>query len=72
MSGFQNAATRISQGLILAALIIGAARKMGIKTSFRLFGYPGLAIILFLLAAAGGIAMIVQILVSDSSHKTKH
>ena len=72
MSGFQKAATRISQGLILAALIIGAARKMGIKTSFRLFGYPGAAIIVFLLAAAGGIAMIVQILIINSSHKNKH
>ena len=58
--------------MILAALIIGAALMMRIKTSFRLFGYPGAAIILFLLAATGGIAMIVQILVSDSSHKTKH
>ena len=72
MSGFQKVANRISQGLILAALIIGAALMMRIKTSFRLFGYPGLAIILFLLAAAGGIAMIVQILVSDSSRKNKH
>ena len=71
MSGFQKVANRISQGLILAALIIGAALMMRIKTEFQLFGYPGLAIILFLLAAAGGISMIVQILIVDSSTKKK-
>jgi ubiquinone biosynthesis protein len=65
MEGMQKVANRISLGLILAALIIGAALLMRVETSFRLFGYPGLAILLFLAAAAGGIALAVSILASD-------
>ena len=39
--------------VILAASIIGAALLMRIETSFRLFGYPALAMLLFLGAALG-------------------
>ena len=54
VEGFQKVANRITVGLILAALIVGAAMLMRVETSFRIWGYPGLAIILFLLAAGGG------------------
>lgn len=53
MQGFQKIANRITLGLVLASLIIGAALLVRVETSFRLFGYPGLAILLFLAAAAG-------------------
>lgn len=65
MSGLQKVANRITLGLILAALIMGAALLMRIETTFRIFGYPGFAILFFLLASAGGIALAVQILRSD-------
>lgn len=65
MVGFQKVANRITTGLVIAALIVGAAMLMQIETSFRLFGYPGLAILLFLTAAAGGLALVVQILLHD-------
>lgn len=65
MEGFQKVANRITLGLVLAALIVGAAMLMNVPTHFRLFGYPGLAIILFLAAAAGGFALVVVILFSD-------
>jgi predicted unusual protein kinase regulating ubiquinone biosynthesis (AarF/ABC1/UbiB family) len=65
MEGMQKVANRISLGLILAALIVGAALLMRVDTPFTLFGYPGLAIVLFLAAAAGGVALAVSILVSD-------
>ena len=65
MSGFQKVANRITVGLILAALIVGAALLMQVETSFRLLGYPGLAIVFFLLAAAGGILLIGNILFRD-------
>ena len=54
MAGFQKVANRITLGLALAALIIGAAMLMQVETTFRILGYPGLAIIFFLLAAGGG------------------
>jgi predicted unusual protein kinase regulating ubiquinone biosynthesis (AarF/ABC1/UbiB family) len=71
MEGMQKVANRISLGLILAALIVGAALLMRVETSFRLFGYPGIAILLFLVAAGGGTALAVSILVSDIKAKRK-
>ena len=65
MAGFQKVANRITLGLLLAALIIGAAMLMRVETTFRILGYPGLAIIFFLLAAGGGIALMVSILLKD-------
>jgi len=52
-------------GLVLAALIVGAAMLVRVETSFRILGYPGLALILFLLAAGGGIALLLTILLKD-------
>jgi predicted unusual protein kinase regulating ubiquinone biosynthesis (AarF/ABC1/UbiB family) len=65
MEGMQKVANRITLGLVVAALIIGAALLMRIETRFTIFGYPGLAIVLFLFAAAGGIALSASIVMQD-------
>ena len=65
MEGMQKVANRITVGLVLAALIVGAALLMNVQTSFVLFGYPGLAILLFLGAAAGGLMLVASILMND-------
>jgi ubiquinone biosynthesis protein len=70
MDGFQKVANRITTGLILAALIVGAALLMRVDTSFHIFGYPGLAILCFIAAAAGGIWLLLNILWSD--HQSRH
>lgn len=67
--GFQKVANRITVGLIIAALIVGAAMLMKVETSFRMWGYPGLAILLFLGAAAGGVALLINILFYDKGEK---
>ena len=69
LEGFQKVANRISTGLVLAALIIGAALLMRVPTRFELFGYPGFAIICFLFAGAGGVWLLANILWQD--HKTR-
>ena len=46
-------------------MIVGAAMLMQVQTTFRIFGYPGLAMLFFLGAAVGGSLMVVQILRSD-------
>jgi ubiquinone biosynthesis protein len=71
MEGFQKIANRITTGIILAALIIGASLLMRVETSFQLMGYPGLAILCFLGAAAGGIWLLISIFVNDQKRKTK-
>src|SRR5260370_31143067 len=45
LEGFIKVANRITMGLILASLIVGAALLMRVETSFRILGYPGLAIV---------------------------
>jgi ubiquinone biosynthesis protein len=68
--GFQKVANRITVGLIIAALIVGAAMLMRVETSFRIWGYPGLAILLFLAAAGAGVFLLVNILFYDKSDDT--
>jgi ubiquinone biosynthesis protein len=71
LEGFQKIANRITTGLVLAALIVGAALLMQVQTPFRILGYPGLAILCFLAAAGGGVWLICNILFSDQKTKRK-
>ncbi len=65
MRGFEKVANRITVGLILAALIIGASQLMKVDTSFTILGYPGFAMLLFLAAVVGGVLLVVNILMTD-------
>jgi predicted unusual protein kinase regulating ubiquinone biosynthesis (AarF/ABC1/UbiB family) len=67
LSGFQKIANRITMGLLMAALIVGAAMLIRVPTSFKLLGYPGIAIIFFSIAAVGALALMLQILRDDRS-----
>ena len=68
LEGLQKVANRITLGLILAAMIIGAAMLMRVETSFRILGYPGLAMLFFLGAAFGAAWMAFGILRGDQHH----
>ena len=65
MRGFQKLANRLTMGMVLAALIVGAAMLMRVETSSKLLGYPSVAIVCFLMAAAGGFALLVSIVRAD-------
>ena len=71
LDGLQKVANRISLGLILASLIVGAALMMRVETSFRIFGYPGLPMIFFLLAAIAGLALAASIVFYDKYPRKK-
>jgi ubiquinone biosynthesis protein len=71
IDGLQKVANRITLGLLLAALIVGAAMLMRVETSFRLFGYPGLAMLFFLAAAGGGVWLGYSILTGDKPARRK-
>jgi predicted unusual protein kinase regulating ubiquinone biosynthesis (AarF/ABC1/UbiB family) len=71
MEGLQKIANRITMGLVLAALIIGAAMLMSVPTDFRIFGYPGLAMIFFLIATGGALVLMINILFYDERAKKK-
>lgn len=65
MENLQKIANRITTGLIVAALIVAAAMIMRIETKVRLFGYPALALVLFVLAAALGVGIVLSALLRD-------
>ena len=69
LEGLQKVANRITLGLIIAAMIVGAAMLMRVETSFKLFGYPGFAMIFFLLAALAAIYLGFIIIFSDKHAK---
>lgn len=65
VQGFQKVANRIAQGVVIAALIVGAALLMHVESEFTIFGYPGVAIILFVLALAGSAQLLWDIMRHD-------
>lgn len=67
IAGLDKIANRITLGLILAALIIGAAMLMRVQTDFTILGYPGLAMLFFIAAALGGLALVIDILRKDEA-----
>ncbi len=71
IESFQKIANRITAGLIFAALIVGAALLMRVDTRFRVFGYPGLAMVCFMGAVAGGLYLVVNTLWQDHKSKRK-
>jgi ubiquinone biosynthesis protein len=69
LEGMQKISNRIAAGLVLAALIVGAAMMMQVDTAWTILGYPALAMIFFVTAAALGIWLVANILMSDVKHR---
>jgi ubiquinone biosynthesis protein len=71
LDGMQKIANRITAGIILAALIMGASLLMRVETPFRIFGYPGLAMLCFIAATGGGSWLVTSIFVQDYKSRKK-
>ncbi len=69
MEGLQKVANRITLGLVLAALIVGAALMMRVETRFTILGYPGIAIIFFMIAAGAALFLAFTILFTDEKKR---
>jgi len=65
LNGFEKIANRVTTGIILAALIVGAALMMRINSTFQILGYPGIAMICFLIAIGGSGWLVLGILWKD-------
>ena len=65
LQGLHRMANRVAIGLVLASLIVGAALLSRVKTDVTIGGYPAIAFVLFLLAALGGVWLVVTIALSD-------
>src|SRR5678816_2399670 len=74
MEGLQKIANRITVGLMISAMIVGAALLMRIETRFTIFGYPGIAILFFLAAGFAAMALVFNISLHDmraAKHKIR-
>jgi ubiquinone biosynthesis protein len=65
IEGIQKIANRITLGLVLAALIVGAALMMRVGSSFT----NTVAIVFFIIAALGAIMLAINILFKDEKKK---
>jgi ubiquinone biosynthesis protein len=73
VESIEKVANRITNGIILASLIIGASLMMRIDTPWHLFGYPGLAIICFIFGAGGACILFYNVIAQDRrSRKSRH
>ncbi len=61
----QRLANRLATGIVLASLVVGAALMMQIPAKSRILGYPSIAMVCFALAAGGGAALLVSVLLAD-------
>lgn len=71
IEAMQKIANRISAGIVLAALILGAALLMRVETPFRILGYPGLAMVCFAAAAGGGAWLVLSTFLQDHAEKRR-
>jgi predicted unusual protein kinase regulating ubiquinone biosynthesis (AarF/ABC1/UbiB family) len=71
LRGLHRMANRVAIGVVLAALIIGAALLSRIRTDVTIAGYPAIAFVLFMIAALGGIWLCLTIAVSDRKLRRK-
>ena len=71
MENMQKIANRISTGIIVAALILASAMLMRQEGGARLFGYPAIALVFFVVAAVLGLAIVTSALLRDRRAKPK-
>lgn len=71
MENMQKIANRITVGLIIAALLVSSALMMRANVGATLFGYPAIAIVLFLVAAMLGLFVVFSVLFRDRRAKPK-
>ena len=65
LSGTHKIANRITMGVVIAALLVSSSLMMRVPTSFAIFGYPGLAVIGYLLASGAAFYLILTTIARD-------
>ena len=66
LAGLNKVANRISAGLIIAAMIIGAALMMRLETPWTILGYPAIAFCFMSFAAFAGAILVWRVVISDN------
>lgn len=71
LRGIEKMATRLTVGLVLAAMIVGAALAMRVDSDVELLGAPAVAVVFFVLASIGGMVLLGHVLVTDRKDRAK-
>lgn len=71
LAGIHKVANRITMGVVIAALLLSASFMMRVPTRFTIFGYPGLAMLGYLLASVAAFYLIVSTIVQDRRDQEK-
>lgn len=70
MENLQKIANRIAAGIVTAALIMASSLMMQVETRSTLWGYPTVALLLFLLGAGLGVGIVISALRRDRSARS--
>ncbi len=65
LSTIRKLGNRVTAGLVLAGLVIGAAMLMRVETQAQILGYPALAMVFFLVASFMGLWLVISVLRGD-------
>ncbi|MET0809402.1 MAG: AarF/UbiB family protein [Pseudoxanthomonas sp.] len=71
IENLQKIANRIAAGIITAALILASALMMRVDTAARLFGYPAIALVLFIAAFVLGMTLVISSMRRDRTAARK-
>lgn len=71
LSGIHKIANRITIGVVIAALLVSSSMMMLVPSRFAIFGYPGLAVVGYLLASAAAFYLIIATIVQDRRDQEK-
>jgi len=71
LRGMEKVATRLTVGIVLAAMLVGAALAMRVDSDVQLLGAPAVAVVFFILAAVGGLVLVGHVLVTDRKDRAR-
>lgn len=71
LSGIHKIANRITIGVVIAALLVSSSMMMRVPSRFAIFGYPGLAVLGYLLASAAAFYLVISTIVQDRRDQEK-
>lgn len=66
IAGLHKVANRISAGLVIAAMIVGASLMMRLESAWTIAGYPVIAFVFFMMAAIAGTMLVWRAIISDN------
>jgi len=71
MESLQKIANRVAAGIVTAALILASSQMMRIETGLKLWGYPAIAMVLFLLGVILGLGIVASAMLFDRRARSR-